>query len=67
MILQAVEDLDLFHLAVQCVLHGIEQVLVLSGSVLGGLLLVLGLKARSPLLTFLNSTVPSLPSASLRG
>ena len=65
--LQAGRDLDLFHLAVQCVLHGIEQVLVLSGSVLGGLFSSSVSRPRSPLLTFLNSTVPSLPSASLAG
>ena len=46
MILQAGGDLDFLHLAVQSSLHGVEQVLVLGGGILGGLLLFLGLKAQ---------------------
>ena len=46
MILQAGGDLDFLHLAVQSSLHGVEQVLVLGGGILGGLLLLLGLKAQ---------------------
>ena len=45
-ILQAGGDLDLLHLAVQSVLHGIEQCLVLGGGILGGFLLLLGLQTQ---------------------
>ena len=46
MILQAGGDLDLLHLAVQSVLHGVEQCLVLGSGILGGLLLLLGLQTQ---------------------
>ena len=46
MILQAGRDLDLLHLAVQRVLHGIEQCLVLGGGILGGFLLLLGFQTQ---------------------
>ena len=46
MILQAGRDLDFLHLAVQRVLHGIEQSLVLGSGILGGLLLLFGFQTQ---------------------